>query len=432
LNKLSQQDTWQDYYVYKCEFAQLTRREETELREFVESQAWLPIVEKLLAPEGRLGVPEKRLINKLGKATKRVVYSFAVGEQQVLKVLAWLLYYYDDAQPPECYSFRRGYGAHKAIRRLTSLPNIDSLYCYKLDIQDYFNSIDVAKLLPILAEVFADDKPLYSFFKGLLTADEAVLDGKVIHEKRGAMAGTPTAPFLANLYLREMDHVLATKAAAYARYSDDIIIFAESAERRDELRVLAREMLAGYGLKPNPAKEHCSAPGEVWEFLGFAYQQGVIDLSEATQRKLKGKISRKARALRRWMKRKDASPERTIAAMIRSMNRKFYGEDRKTGAQGAQRQYAPGELTPQFSEQGSSHELTWSRWFFPLINTSVSLARIDAYLQQELRTIATGRHSKTNYKLRYQSLKELGYRSLVNEYYRFKKAREKRLPHSVY
>ena len=397
LERLSERETWEDYYAYKCAYAQLSKREEAELLTFIESEAWAPVVKRLLAPEvsgSRLGIPEKRLINKLGKSSKRVVYCFAADEQQVLKVLAWLLYCYDEAQPPQCYSFRRGYGAHRAIRQLTSLPDIDALYCYKLDIQDYFNSIDVERLLPILAEVLSDDPPLYQFFAGFLEADEALFEGALIQEKRGAMAGTPTAPFLANLYLREMDCQLAARAQAYARYSDDIIIFAQSAEQIEVLRRRAGELLANYGLKLNPAKEHLSAPGEAWEFLGISYCQGTIDLSAATQQKLKGKIHRKARALRRWMLRKDASPERATAAMIRSMNRKFF-------------------------ERGGTHELTWSRWFFPLINTSESLAKIDAYLQQELRTIATGQHSKANYRLRYRTLKKLGYRSLVHEYYKW-------------
>jgi hypothetical protein len=394
IEKLIEYETWQDYLTHKCAQGQLTGCEEAELRDFVESRAWLEVAERLQTSDGKLSIPEKRLINKLGKSSKRVVYSFTDNEQQVLKVLAWLLYAYDEAQPPHCYSFRRGYGAHRAIRQLTSLPRIDSLYCYKLDIQDYFNSINTEMLLPILGEVFSEDTRLYNFFKELLTADEAIFQGEHLSEKRGAMAGTPTAPFLANLYLKEMDCELAARAAAYARYSDDIIIFAESPRQLAELSQRANELLAEHGLKSNPQKERYSAPGEAWEFLGISYQQGVIDLSEATQNKLKGKIHRKARALRRWMLRKDATWERATAAMIRSVNRKFF-------------------------EGGSTHELTWSRWFFPLINTSKSLAAIDAYLQQELRTIPTGKHTKKNYGLRYQTLKELGYRSLVHEYYEY-------------
>ena len=399
LDKLSEPATWQEYQAYKTEFAQLSQREQAELNEFIQEERWKPVVERLLPANGGLGIPTKRLINKFGKSTKRVVYSFAAAEQQVLKVLAWLLYCYDDVHSPQCYSFRRGTGAHRAIRRLTSLAQIDSLYCYKLDIHDYFNSIDVESLLPILARVLSDDRPLYDFFADFLQTNQAVFEGEQISEQRGVMAGTPTAPFLANLYLGEMDRVLSSQAVAYARYSDDIIIFAESAEQLGELQLLVQKLLADYGLEINASKETCSGPGEAWEFLGVSYQQGTIDLSAASRRKLKTKIRRKARALRRWMLRKPASSQRATAAMIRSMNRKFF-------------------------ERGDAHELTWSRWFFPLITTSKSLAAIDAYLQQELRTIATGRHRKANYRQSYSQLKQLGYRNLVHEYYRFREARK--------
>ncbi|MBR0531550.1 MAG: group II intron reverse transcriptase/maturase, partial [Bacteroidales bacterium] len=47
---------------------------------------------------------------------------------------------------------------------------------------------------------------------------------------RGVMAGTPTAPFLANVYLMEVDHHFEGEGVIYARYSDDIIILAEDQE----------------------------------------------------------------------------------------------------------------------------------------------------------------------------------------------------------
>ena len=109
----------------------------------------------------------------------------------------------------------------------------------------------------------------------------------------------------------------------------------------------------------------------------------------------KGKIKRKARALRRWKLRKNATDDQTMKVMIRIYNKKFF-------------------------ECGSRHELTWSRWFFPIVTEEIGFKQIDAYLQQYIRYIPTGCHSKKNYKTTYKKLKELGYRSLVNEYYKFK------------
>lgn len=84
--------------------------------------------------------------------------------------------------------------------------------------------------------------------------------------------------------------------------------------------------------------------------LGFSYQNGIIDLSETTKKKIKRKINRNARKLRRWMIKKNASIDIAIKAMNTKFNKKFYGYN-----------------------QDNYHELTWSKWFFPLINTSNGL-----------------------------------------------------------
>lgn len=68
-----------------------------------------------------------------------------------------------------------------------------------------------------------------------------------------------------------------------------------------------------------------------------------------------------------------------------------------------------------------SDAFTWSRWFFPNLTTAKGLAEIDACMQQYIRYAATGRHSKSNYRIRYDTLKEWGYRSLVHEYYATRK-----------
>ena len=65
-------------------------------------------------------------------------------------------------------------------------------------------------------------------------------------------------------------------------------------------------------------------------------------------------------------------------------------------------------------------ELTWTRWFFPVINTDETLKKIDEYMQECIRYLATGKRTKSRYNFRYEDIKNLGYRNLVNEYYKFK------------
>jgi hypothetical protein len=394
LDTLYHTETWDAFAAYKQEKGHLSKRDLVFLTDFITTKAYLPVVQRIQNGQG-FDYPHKLLINKMGKAKKRVVYSFSNTENWTLKLIAWLLYSYDDNQPQGCYSFRRNMGVHKAIHDLIKTPDIASMWCYKLDISNYFNSIKVPLLMPILDEVFSGDPALLTFFEQLLTADKAYINGQLTSEQRGAMAGTATSPFFANLYLRQLDAFFVERSVAYARYSDDVILFAKTEQELISYHTSALDILNNHGLTVNHDKECTVAPGGKWDFLGIAYCNGTIDLSDATKDKIKGKIRRKGRALRRWMLRKDADPQRAIKAFIRSFNRKFF-------------------------VSSNPHNLTWARWFFPLLTTADGLKEVDVYLQQYARYIPTGKHNHANYRINYQDLKRLGYRSLVHEYYKQK------------
>ena len=154
-----------------------------------------------------------------------------------------------------------------------------------------------------------------------------------------------------------------------------------------------RTILAEAGLEINPAKESRTAPGEKWVFLGVSYQNGIIDVAPASVEKIKAKMRRKTRALRRWADRKNLPGDRAAKAFIRVFNKKLFQAE-------------------------SEHDLTWARWFFPLINTAESLHAIDLYAQSCIRYLATGKHTKAAYNFRYEDMKALGYVSLVNAYWR--------------
>lgn len=396
LEELSEERNWYALYEYKKEKQHLSKQDEQALLTFMQEKRYLPLTTALAAGKMPFAPPTKKLVNKMNSAKKRVVYSFGEDETWVLKLMSHLLYRYDAVMPDNLYSFRKHYGVKRAIHSLTERKGIDELYCYKADISNYFNSIDIGRLLPMLEEIMQEDERLYRFFGELLTTDEAYYEGNLIREQRGIMAGCPVAPFLADIYLMELDRRFETEGIPYARYSDDIICFADSSEQLEEYRRTIVQFIELYGLSINSSKESYSAPGEVWEFLGIAYQEGRIDLSDATIEKMKGKIRRKARAICRWKNKKDVPAQTAIKTYLHIFNRKFFDEQGKNDA----------------------NDLTWSRWFFPIINVDTSLKKIDEYLQQYARYIATGRHNKENYRIDYAQLKQCGYRSLVHEYYK--------------
>ena len=394
ISQLTLQETWEEFLAYRLLKGRFNWHEFIEADAFVEREDYLPLATKIAQGEG-IGIPTKKLVNKMGSGKKRVVYSFAPDEMLVLKLIAFLLYKYDDQFAPNCYAFRRGLKASDAIFKINKAIRRQKMWAYKLDIHDYFNSIDIDILLPMLAEMLADDLPLYHFFEKLLTTNLAISNGQVIEEKHGVMAGTPTAPFLADVFLKEVDLYFYKQGVVYARYSDDIIMFAPDYEQLIQYKNQMARFLAQYLLEVNPDKEKVYSPNEAYEFLGFKCHGHDIDISEATKKKMKGKISRKARSLLRWSHKNHIEPEKAMKGLINYFNRKFFESD-------------------------DPETLTWSRWFFPVINQTEGLKEIDRYLQQYIRFLGTGKHCKVNYKTDYAQLKALGYKSLVNEYYKYK------------
>ena len=393
LDDLSDKNNWRDFLAYKIEKATLTKKEEAFLHNFIENEEYRSVTDHILNEDFHFSIPEKRLLNRHGRGKKRVVYTFSECENIVLKLLAHLLYRYDAEQPDNCYSFRRDYGAKKAITTITKQKGIEEKYASKLDITNYFNSIDVDILLPKLRVMLSDDMPLYRFFEKLLTVDKALYNGDILTEKRGSMAGTPISQFFANIYLAEMDRFFESSEILYARYSDDIIFFADNKDKIEMYLEVVKRFLAKYHLEINPDKVQMTAPGMTWDYLGISFDNGLIKLSQTTLKKIKGKIRRKARAIYRWKLKKPTDDVKAMSVFARTINRKFFGT-------------------------GSDSEFTWSRWFFPLISTDDDLKLIDNYIQEQMRYVASGCFNKANYRVRYSTLKDCGYRSLVNEYHR--------------
>ncbi len=395
LDMLNKKEYWEEFYNYKTSGGHMSKSEIENLRKFIDEEGYSSLASSLLKGEG-FCLPTVSEINKKSAKKKRTVFMFPPAENYVLKFIACFLFKYDNYFSDNLYSFRRNISVKHAVRKLTKYPAVGSMYSYKLDISDYFNSVDTSLILPLLNKVLWDDKPLCDFLTSLLTEPKALKNGVETEAKKGIMAGVPISGFLANLYLSEMDEYFASQNLLYARYSDDIIIFAQTQEEIIQYEEILKSFLNKYNLSVNDKKEFRTLPNQRWEFLGFSFEDGEVDVSSVSLQKLKAKMRRQSRSLIRWKTRANAIDERAIRAFFRHFNKKFYNNP-------------------------IHNEVTWCRWYFPIINTDKSLREIDNYMCESARYIATGKHTKANYNLRYETLKSYGYKSLVNSYYKYKK-----------
>lgn len=384
---------WNEFLEYRTSKDFISKKEKEEFEEFINNKKYMTICSQIAKGTYSFSIPKKHIISKGHSQKKRVVYNFNADEMLVLKYISYLLYDYDYLFSPNLYSFRNNSSVKNAIRNISNIKNLSNMHGYKVDISNYFNSIDVDILLNNLMKDIKDPL-LYSVVESIISNDAVEFHGEIIYEKKGAMAGIPISAFLANYYIKEIDEYFWNKKVVYSRYADDIILFCNNKEELETYQKELISMIYKYNLSVNRDKEYFFEPNDRWEFLGFAFHDGDIDLSYNTIRKIKAKIRRSARGIRRWMLKKNSTPQIALKAMNRKYNNKFFGKQEK-------------------------EELSWKYWFFPTITTTESLKIIDNYMQEEERYIVTGKHNKRNYKIvPYSLLKECNYRSLVYEYYK--------------
>lgn len=401
LSELARPDVWEKFYEHKA--SGITSPSSLrELRQFIDDREYIEVCREIadaLDGTSSFPLPRRAVISKMSTQKKRTVYIYPRRETITIKLLTYLvLRKYDHLFAGNLYSFRPDRSAQDAaeyiVRKISRTGG--GFYSYKVDVSNYFNSIDPDLLLPDLQDHLSDDPVLFDFLKILLCESRVMSDGDIIEEQKGIMAGTPIACFYANIFLRHLDSHFEDLGITYARYSDDIVVIAKTPEELMEHERYIKDFLSSRGLTVNPAKEERTAPGEALTFLGFEMDGKVVDIAPATVTKLKGKMRRKARALLRWAARNDVEPANAAKAFIRIFNRKLL-------------------------DVSDDHDLTWSRWFFPVINTDRSLHVIDSYAQDTIRYIAANTRKKSRYNIRYEDMKNWGYKSLVNEYYNFGK-----------
>ena len=396
LQALCDKKVWQDFIEEGTLERHFCKQEEKELKAFADSGEYLLAAKKLIS-NLNVDYPTKHFINKMNSDKKRIIYAFYGSDKYLLKVLVWLMNKYDYLFSDNCYSFRKNHSIKNVYARLRSIPNLEKKYVLKVDVHNYFNSIPVERLVKKVKDAICDDFLLQTFLVNLLTQNKSYFEDKLIEEKRGAMAGCPLGGWFANLYLKEMDEYFAKEDLLYFRYSDDILLLCDTKEELEKYQTILFDFIEKEGLEINPQKCIKTKPGEVWDFLGLSYKDGDFDLSSSTVKKIKRKIAKRAKGLYVWKSRKNESFEKVAGILIRHFNKLFFGDD--------------------LQDTEECEDFCWKRWYFPVITTTKSLELVDRYLQENIRYLYSGRHYKGNYKITYEDMKKLGYKSLVHEYY---------------
>jgi len=174
------------------------------------------------------------------------------------------------------YGFRPGRGAKDALRRVDGLLKAGRAWVVDADIKGYFDAIPHDQLMDCLKQKVSDGRVLALVEKYLKAGVMDSISGWSPGE-RGTPQGAVLSPLLANLYLNELDHLMAARGYAITRYADDFVILTNTeSEAREALRLL-QEWTARRELTLHPEKTRLidtSIKGEGFDFLGYRFQNG--------------------------------------------------------------------------------------------------------------------------------------------------------------
>ena len=101
LSQLDDQAAWEEFLAHRLLKGRFTWPLFSDADDWVGNERYLPAAQRFMNGEGP-GVPLKKRINKMGTGKKRTVYCFSPDETRVLKLIAFLLYRYDNRFSPNC------------------------------------------------------------------------------------------------------------------------------------------------------------------------------------------------------------------------------------------------------------------------------------------------------------------------------------------
>ena len=175
------------------------------------------------------------------------------------------------------YGFRPGRRAHDALDAIRVAVKEGRRWIVDADIRAYFDSIDKAKLLAMVAERVSDRRMLAVLRSWL---DSGVLDGQTLLDpETGTPQGGVASPLLANIYLTVLDRAFEALGSRFrlVRYCDDFVVCAPTESDARAALALAADVLGSLGLELHPDKTRVVGldRGEGFDFLGFHHRMVV-------------------------------------------------------------------------------------------------------------------------------------------------------------
>lgn len=209
--------------------------------------------------------------------------------------------------------FRPGRSAHNSMAQVDKMIQMSKMsWCIKCDIKGFFDNVDHNRLIKALWSFGIRDKTVISIIKTILKTEIVDMNGNITKPEKGTPQGGIISPLLANIYLDALDKWIesqwthfetkhtyysekrtkeyqrpnqnkkyralrensAMKEMYIVRYADDFLIFTNSKENAEKIKIATVKWLReNLKLECSPDKTKIiDLQNEFAEFLGFKFK----------------------------------------------------------------------------------------------------------------------------------------------------------------
>lgn len=149
---------------------------------------------------------------------------------------------YDPTFSEHSYGFRPGRSTHDAVRAAQGYIQSGRRWVADVDLAKFFDRVNHDLLMERLSRRITDGRVLGLIRRYLVAG--VMADGVVVERHEGTPQGGPLSPLLANVLLDEVDKALEKRGLVFARYADDLNVYAGSKRAADDAMATLKRLYA--------------------------------------------------------------------------------------------------------------------------------------------------------------------------------------------